>query len=72
MRILINHFFIHLLALLISVERVVKLLMILSLCSKKVKKHECKTINLMSRVSETKILVQFESRECKCGLNESV
>ena len=26
----------------------------------------------MSRVSETKIFVQFESRECKCGLNESV
>ena len=28
--------------------------------------------NLMSRVNETRFLVQHESCECKCGLNESV
>ena len=31
-----------------------------------------KVFNLMSRVNETKFLVQHEWCECKCGLNESV
>ena len=28
--------------------------------------------NLLSGVNETRFLVQYESRECKCGWNESV
>ena len=38
----------------------------------KVKNMNVKVFNLMSGVSETRFLVQHESCECKCGLNESV
>ena len=31
-----------------------------------------KVFNLMSRVNETRFLVQHDSCGCKCGLNESV
>ena len=31
-----------------------------------------KVYNLISGADETKCLVEHESRECKCGLNESV
>ena len=31
-----------------------------------------KLLNLMSGVNETRFIVQYESCECKCGLNESV
>ena len=35
-------------------------------------KHECKSIWFNVRINETRFLVQHESFECKCGLNESV
>ena len=38
----------------------------------KVKNMNLKVFNLMSKVNETRLLVQHESCECKCGLNESV
>ena len=38
----------------------------------KVKNVNVKVFNLMSGVNETRFLVQHESCECKCGLNESV
>ena len=38
----------------------------------KVKNINVKVFNLMSGVNETRFLVQYESYECKCGLNESV
>ena len=38
----------------------------------KVKNMNVEVFNLMSVVNETRFLVQHESCECKCGLNESV
>ena len=38
----------------------------------KVKNRNAKVFNLMSGVNETRILVQHESSECKCTLNEGV
>ena len=38
----------------------------------KVKNMNIKVFNLMSGVNETRFLVQHDSCECKCGLNESV
>ena len=38
----------------------------------KVKDMNEKVFNLMAWVNERKLLVQHESCECKCGLNESV
>ena len=38
----------------------------------KVKNINVKVFNLMSGVNVTRFLVQHESRECKCALNESV
>ena len=38
----------------------------------KVKNMNLKVFNLMLRVNETRLLVQNESCECKCGLNKSV
>ena len=38
----------------------------------KVKDMNVKAFNSMMGVNETKFLVQRESCECKCGLNESV
>ena len=40
--------------------------------SNKSKKYELKSINLMSLVNETRFLVQHESWECKCELNENM
>ena len=40
--------------------------------SNKVKNMNIKVFNLMSGVNETRFLVQHESCECKCGLDESV
>ena len=38
----------------------------------KVKNINVKVFNLILGANETKFLVQHESCECKCGLNESV
>ena len=38
----------------------------------KVKNINVKVFNLVSRANETRFLVQHESCECKCGLNEKV
>ena len=38
----------------------------------KVKNMNLKVFNLVSRVNETRYLVQYDSYECKCRLNESV
>ena len=35
-------------------------------------KYECKSINLMAGVNETRFLLRHELCECKCGLIESV
>ena len=37
-----------------------------------VKHRNVKVFNLMSKINETRSLVQHESFKCKCGLNESV
>ena len=40
--------------------------------SNKVKSMNVKVFDLMSRLNETRFLVQHESCDCKCRLNESV
>ena len=41
-------------------------------CPNKVKDMNVNVFNLVSGVNETRFLVQHESSECKCELNESV
>ena len=64
-------FFTLLLLVLKSAVEVVSLLMIRMLDPNKVKNMNVKVFNLMSRVNETRFLVQHESCVCKC-INESI
>ena len=66
--------FIHLLLVLISVAEVVAVLMIHMLkyaFQTEQKNLNVKVFHLMSGVNETRFLVQRESCDCKCTLNES-
>ena len=45
---------------------------VLEFVPNKVKNMNVKGFNLISGLNQSKFLVQYESCNCKCGLNESV